>query len=107
MVYAIKFDVAFTTANRRNQVFNVLDSERQSKLRYGVDVMRSQVTKIGEFGILGLLRFINEADRDAFVAAMLQAAVGQFAPVAGSWYAPHACPDDSVGGGCSETRVVW
>ena len=107
MVPCINASVAFTSANRRNQVLAALEQDKNSKLRFGVDQLDPAATKVGPFGLLVILRFMTMADRDSFVATMLGFATGQFTPVTGSWYRLHDCLHDE-GGSCPEgTTFTW
>ena len=109
MVFCINSATAFTSANRRNQVIAQLEPDKNSKVRYGADQLeaRDLSGKItgGQFGMLMILRFVNQADRDSFLAGLLAFAVGQFAPVAGSWYRLHDCLHDQ-GGSCPPGTVT-
>lgn len=108
MVFCFNAEVAFTSANRRNQVLNAMSANRQTKLRYGIDQMEATASnKVGPFGVYAIVRFLTVADRDEFVATMLAFAVGQFAPVAGSWYRLHDCLHDTAGNCTAGTRVVF
>ena len=107
MTFCFNAAVAFTSANRRNQVLNVLDANRQTKVRFGVDQLEGRANKVGEFGIYVILRFVALADRDEFVQTMLAFAVGQFAPVAGSWYRLHDCLHDEAGDCPAGTLVAF
>lgn len=108
MVFCFQAQVSFTSANRRDQVLNAMDAKRQTKLRFGIESLRATETgKTGPFGIHAELRFMNQVDLDDFVNTMLAFAVGQFAPVAGSWYRVHDCPHDGVGVCSSGTLVTF
>jgi hypothetical protein len=74
---------------------------------YGVDQLEGRANKIGPNGIYVILRFVSQADRDAFVAQLLSIAVGQLAPVAGSWYRLHDCLHDEAGNCGPGVRTVF
>lgn len=107
MIYCFNAEVAFTSANRRNQVMNAMDANRQTKLVFGISQLDATLNKIGSFGIYAILRFPSLADRDDFVTQMLAFAVGQFAPIAGSWYRLHNCLHDENGACDAGTITVF
>ena len=106
MIFCFNAEVAFTTAARRNQVLNAMDSNRQQKVQYGITQLEGRANKIGPNGIYAILRFPSLADRDDFIAQMLAFAVGQFLPIAGSWYRVHDCVHDQ-GTSCPPGTVTF
>jgi hypothetical protein len=105
VIFGFNALLAFTSANRRNQVANAMDGSRAGKQMWGVEELVSNPNRVGPFGLFADLRFVTAADRDSFVSTMVGFAVGQFAPVAGSWYRTHDCVHDTVGL-CPEGTLV-
>lgn len=99
MVYCVQAWLAFSTAQRRDQALNAIQTRISGKQRWGVDVLGAEAQRVGSNALTLELRFTSQLDAEDLVAAFDQL-TGNSAPIAGSTARLHSCSTDEGTNAC-------
>lgn len=115
MVFCLQADLVFSTATRRDDVLADMQSQVQTRERWGETTVTGYTTTAihplgaGRPALTVTTRFTAKADLDSVMARLENFATGPRAPVAGSWYDLHDCTHDLAQPlqACTATRRTW
>src|SRR5688500_14183826 len=112
MIFALRAELAFSTAARRDAVLADIQAQIANRARWGVDDLRATALEFAgqpqPNGIYAELRFTTRADQESLRARIDAFATGTRAPLSGSTATLHDCDHDNPAAACAITvQRVW
>jgi hypothetical protein len=103
MVYCVQAELAFQSANRRNNVQAAVETRIEGRSRWSADLVERFTRRSdGAPALRVMLRFVSRADQEDLQARM-DALFPANPPLQGSWVRLHDCSHDEGTNSCSVT----